>query len=53
MGEFSILHWLYVLICVGILVGVPWLFYRLGRKVGDQSGYIRGYKEGQQSVSKS
>jgi hypothetical protein len=52
MGEFSILHWLYILVPLGIVVGVPWFAYRHGRKVGDQQGYIRGYKEGQQSVSK-
>jgi hypothetical protein len=52
MGEFSILHWLYVFVFFGIVVGVPWFAYRHGRKVGDQQGYIRGYKEGQQSVSK-
>jgi hypothetical protein len=27
---------------------VPWLCYRHGKKVGDQVGYIRGYKEGQE-----
>jgi len=53
MGEFSIFHWLIVLVVfLGIVFGVPWLSYRHGRKVGDQEGYIRGYKEGQQTVSK-
>jgi hypothetical protein len=47
MGEFSIFHWLIVLL---LLLGVPFLLYRHGKKVGDQQGYIRGYKEGQQSV---
>ena len=57
MGEFSIFHWLIVLLIVlwkiviygGIFVAIPWLAYRHGKKVGDQAGYIRGYKEGQQS----
>jgi hypothetical protein len=49
MGEFSPIHWLVVL---AILIGIPLLAYRHGRKVGDQQGYIRGYKEGQQSSSK-
>jgi hypothetical protein len=35
-----------------IVIGVPWLTYRHGRKVGDQQGYIRGYKEGQQPANK-
>ena len=52
MGEFSIFHWLIVLatlFCPAIfLLLVPWLAYRHGKKVGDQEGYIRGYKEGQQ-----
>jgi hypothetical protein len=48
MGEFSIFHWLVVLVIFGgIVLGVPWLAYRHGKKVGDQQGYIRGYKEGQ------
>lgn len=49
MGEFSIFHWLIVLV---VLIGIPYLLYRHGKKVGDQQGYIRGYKEGQQSVTK-
>lgn len=32
-------------------IGIPWLAYRHGRKVGDQIGYIRGYKESQQNRS--
>jgi hypothetical protein len=32
-----------------IFLGVPWLAYRHGKRVGDQVGYIRGYKEGQQT----
>ncbi len=47
MGEFSIFHWLIVLV---VLLSIPYLLYRHGKKVGDQQGYIRGYKEGQQSV---
>lgn len=31
-----------------VCIGIPWLAYQHGRKVGDQTGYIRGYKEGQQ-----
>jgi ABC-type transport system involved in cytochrome bd biosynthesis fused ATPase/permease subunit len=53
MGEFSIFHWLIVLaflaILFGVLLLVPWLAYMHGKKVGDQAGYIRGYKEGRQS----
>jgi hypothetical protein len=49
----SPLHILIILIflaCLGLLViGIPWLAYRHGKKVGDQAGYIRGFKEGQQS----
>jgi len=50
--EFPI-HWLIVLALLGIVVGIPLFAYRHGRKVGDQEGYIRGYKEGQQSQVKS
>lgn len=49
----SPLHLLMVLGVLGLLVliavGIPWLAYRHGKTVGDQAGYIRGYKEGQQS----
>jgi ABC-type transport system involved in cytochrome bd biosynthesis fused ATPase/permease subunit len=31
------------------IVGIPVLFYRIGRKVGDATGYLRGYKDGQVS----
>ena len=44
MGEFSPIHWLIVLF-FGAIIGIPWLTYRHGRRVGDQQGYIRGYKE--------
>jgi hypothetical protein len=48
MGEISPIHVLILLVLLAVL-GVPWLAYRHGKKVGDQAGYIRGYKEGQQS----
>jgi Sec-independent protein translocase protein TatA len=51
MGEFSPIHWLIVLVVFGVIIGIPWLAYRHGRRVGDQQGYIRGYKEGQASKS--
>jgi hypothetical protein len=38
-----------VVVALLIAVAVPWLAYKHGKKVGDQTGYIRGYKEGQQS----
>jgi hypothetical protein len=50
MGEFAPIHWLVVLaFLIGIIVGIPLFAYRHGLKVGDQQGYIRGYKEGQQA----
>jgi len=53
MGEFSPFHFLIiVLILLFVIVGIPLLAYRHGKKVGDAAGYIRGYKEGQQSSSK-
>jgi hypothetical protein len=53
MEALSPLHVLvFLALIVTIVVGVPWLTYRHGRKVGDQQGYIRGYKEGQQPASK-
>jgi hypothetical protein len=53
MGEFSPFHWLIVLAflfvgCIFLLIVVPWLNYMHGKEVGDQAGYIRGYKERQQ-----
>jgi hypothetical protein len=42
----------FLALIVAIVIGVPWLTYRRGRKVGDQQGYIRGYKEGQQPACK-
>jgi hypothetical protein len=50
MGALAPIHWLILLVLIlGIILGVPWLCYRHGKKVGDQGGYIRGYKEGQLS----
>ena len=50
------LHWLILLMVLaifgGIAIGVLFLAYYLGKKSGDQAGYIRGYKEGQQSVNR-
>ena len=44
------MHWLIVLLFLGVFVfGILWFVYRHGKKVGDQEGYIRGYKEGQES----
>lgn len=48
--ELSPMHLLFLLVVfVAIVTTVLWLTYRHGRKVGDQAGYIRGYKDGQQS----
>jgi hypothetical protein len=44
-----LLHWLIILVIAGICLGIPFLAYRHGKNVGDQQGYIRGLKEGQQS----
>jgi hypothetical protein len=53
MEALSPFHVLVFLVFIAaILIGAPWLTYRHGRKVGDQQGYIRGYKEGQQPASK-
>lgn len=53
MEAFSLLHILILLIIIGVvIVGVPWFAYSHGEKVGDQQGYIRGYKEGQQTTNK-
>jgi hypothetical protein len=43
------LHWLVVLFVLACLSVVPIVAFLLGRKMGDQAGYIRGYKEGQQN----
>lgn len=40
-----------LLLAVGIIIGVLWFTYRHGRRAGEQAGYIRGYKEGQQGKS--
>jgi hypothetical protein len=49
--EFSIFHWVIVLALMLFLTGVPLaLAFWIGTKFGEQRGYIRGYKEGQQSL---
>jgi len=51
MYEFSIFHWVIVLAILLFFTGIPFaLAFWLGTKYGDQRGYIRGYKEGQQSA---
>jgi Sec-independent protein translocase protein TatA len=46
----SPMHLLIVLVLLVVVFFVPsWLAYRLGKKVGDATGYIRGFKEGQAS----
>lgn len=51
MYEFSIFHWVIVLAILLFFTGIPLaLAFWLGTKYGDQHGYIRGYKEGQQSA---
>ena len=48
------MHWLILLLLLSLIFVLPlFLAYRHGKHVGDQQGYIRGFKEGQQSVSKS
>jgi len=50
MGEFSIFHWVIVLVLMVFFTGIPlFLAFLFGKKLGDQRGYIRGYKDGQQS----
>jgi hypothetical protein len=53
MGEFSIFHWLIVLIVLlvlGLFVVLPlFLAYRHGKAVGERDGYIKGLKEAQES----
>jgi Sec-independent protein translocase protein TatA len=50
MGEFSIFHWLIVLLFLGLFVVLPLFFaYRHGKAIGDRDGYMRGFKEGQES----
>jgi len=45
--ELSPAHLLFLLVLFGaIFTGIVWFAYRHGRKVGDQTGYIRGDKEG-------
>ena len=51
MREFSIFHWVMVLALMLFFTGIPLvLAFWIGKKIGDQRGYLRGYKEGQQSV---
>jgi len=51
MGEFSIFHWLIVLAFLVFSTGIPLaVAFWIGKKLGDKSGYIRGYKDGQESV---
>ena len=51
MYEFSIFHWVIVLTILLFLSGIPFaLAFWIGTKFGDQRGYIRGYKDGQQSA---
>jgi Sec-independent protein translocase protein TatA len=50
VGEFNPIHWLIVMGIMLIYVAVPVFLHKIGKKVGDQAGYIRGYKEGQQSL---
>jgi hypothetical protein len=46
MGEFSPIHWLIVLLVLGLLWALPmFLAYRHGKAVG----YVQGLKEGQES----
>jgi len=53
MEAFSPLYLLILLILVGVvIIGVPWFACSHGKKVGDQQGYIRGNKEGQQATNK-
>ncbi len=50
------MHWLILLMVLGVFggmaIGVLCLAYFLGKKSGDQAGYIRGYKEGRQSTNR-
>jgi hypothetical protein len=50
MGNFGLIHLLIVAVILLVYVAVPVIVYKVGKKVGDQGGYIRGYKEGQQSL---
>ena len=43
-------HLLIVLVfLLAIVAGIPILCYRIGKKVGDATGYARGYKEGREA----
>ena len=51
MAEFTIFHWLMALaVFFGIFLLVTLLVCRHGKKVGDEQGCMRGYKEAQQSI---
>jgi hypothetical protein len=51
--EFNTAHLLvmvlFLVVPAACTIGILYLAYRLGQKAGDQAGYIRGYKEGQQT----
>ena len=51
MGNFGLIHLLIVGTILLVYLAVPIVVYKVGKKVGDQGGYIRGYKEGQQSMN--
>jgi len=39
-------HWLIILLAIGLFWGLPLFWaYRIGKKVGDSQGYMRGFKE--------
>jgi hypothetical protein len=47
--EMSPFLWLVFLVPVfAVVLGAPWFCYWQGKKVGEQSGYLRGYKDGLQ-----
>jgi hypothetical protein len=53
MGGFGIIHWILVIWITLSLAAIPLLLaYRLGKKSGDQEGYLRGYKEGQAAAGR-
>jgi len=44
------LHWLIILLFLGLFIVLPLFFaYRHGKAVGERDGYIKGLKEGQES----
>ena len=45
-----LLHWLIVLLVIGLFWGLPLFFaYKHGKAVGEREGYIKGLKAGQES----